>query len=620
MKMILMMMNVKEDLTTCLIPQHLILLAIVVAWLGLNDAVLLAQEQEGSPSKQVQKSKESASDWTLDTIFPDDRVLNVEITVDPDDWNTIRFQSRDLRKEFAPERRLAPIEGPYTYVSAKFVIDGVEFPNVGLRKKGLLGSNNPARPSLKIKLDYTDKSAEIDGLSILTLNNNNQDVTLMSQFMGYRLFNQAGSPAPRCAYAQVKVNGENLGVYCHVESARKPLTKRGFDTSKGTLFEGTAVDFNVGWEGSLDRKFGSEKKGRKKLKKLIEAIELPPGKPILRANAMGAALVPTNGDLGTDWTLPDFDDSSWIQGRNGAGYERQSGFEESISEEFDFNEQMQDGATSIYLRLPFNMEDLSAVDWEHLKLLVKYDDGFVAVLNGERILSVNAPQDPQWDSTAGEGQDDRTGQKFQIFDIAEHKDKFRTGKNVLAIHAMNVSDQSSDMLIQAQIETNDHVAGEDIPKVVEMDDFYKFWAMEGLLGWWDGYSANRNNYFVFLNPKTDKLHFMPWGADAMFEKYSRISRVRKPISVKTRGILVNTLYQTETGREQYRKALLDLLENHWDEDALLKEVDRLEKLASPYMCREQERRFRPDQIRKFIETRREEIMEEIKDGMPFENK
>ena len=63
-------------------------------------------------------------------------------------------------------------------------IDGVSFPEVGLRKKGFLGSLNAFRPSLKIKLNHVDKKASIKGLTNLTLNNNQQDHSLVSQFMG----------------------------------------------------------------------------------------------------------------------------------------------------------------------------------------------------------------------------------------------------------------------------------------------------------------------------------------------------------------------------------------------------------------------------------------------------
>ncbi len=44
----------------------------------------------------------------------------------------------------------------------------------------------------------------------------------------------------------------------------------------------------------------------------------------------------------------------------------------------------------------------------------------------------------------------------------------------------------------------------------------KFWAIESLIGFWDGYTQNQNNYFDYENPKNGKIYFMPWGADGCF--------------------------------------------------------------------------------------------------------
>jgi len=229
----------------------------------------------------------AAKELTLDDIFPADRVLDVQITVDEKDWDTIRYQSRDFESALHESRKVKPPENPYTYVDASVTIDGVEFPKVGLRKKGFLGSLNTTRPSLKIKLNHIDKKVGIDGLTNLTLNNNQQDGSLVSQFMGYALFNAAGSPAPRCAYARVTVNGENLGVYSHVERVRNNLLKRGFGTDKGVLYEATLVDFHKGWEGSFERKTGGDKTGRAKIKQLIKVLEVEHAAGLLKSDDEG---------------------------------------------------------------------------------------------------------------------------------------------------------------------------------------------------------------------------------------------------------------------------------------------------------------------------------------------
>ena len=172
-------------------------------------------------------------------------------------------------------RQFKPMASPYTYVEAMVSIDGVIFPKIGLRKKGFIGSLSHTRPSLKIKLNHVDKEGGIEGLTNLTLNNNKQDTSLMSQFMGYALFNAIGSPAPRCAYAKVTVNGENLGIYSHVETVRPPLLKRAFGNSKGPLYEGTVVDFYEDWENSFEHKRGDDGRGRAHINALIDLLADP---------------------------------------------------------------------------------------------------------------------------------------------------------------------------------------------------------------------------------------------------------------------------------------------------------------------------------------------------------
>ena len=175
----------------------------------------------------------------IDDLFPHDQVLDVQITIDSKDWDSIRHQSRNFFEALNESRQHAPIDHPYTYFEASVLIDGVEFPQVGIRKKGFIGSQNSTRPSIKVKLNHVDKEGQIDGLTNLTFNNNQQDVSLISQFMGYGLFNSAGIPAPRCAYANVTVNGQDLGIYAHVERIHRPFLKREFGNDDCVLYEGT---------------------------------------------------------------------------------------------------------------------------------------------------------------------------------------------------------------------------------------------------------------------------------------------------------------------------------------------------------------------------------------------
>ena len=180
--------------------------------------------------------------------------------------------------------------------------------------------------------------------------------------------------------------------------------------------------------------------------------------------------------------------------------------------------------------------------------------------------------------------------------------------------------------------------GEDmesaISELVDLNSFYTYWAVEGLLGFWDGYSGNNNNFFMYLNPGTDRFHFIPWGADSLFTKHSKLEHQydpRAPISVKTQGLVAHKLYQLQSGRERYASAINDILDNHWNESEMLSTIDHIEEMVTPHLIQQQ--RFIGDEekwkgrgksfadaleeTRQFIRQRRADVTKEIADGMPI---
>ena len=553
----------------------------------------------------------AATPLKLDDLFPADRVLEVQITIAKSDWNSLRRQNRDRRT--IGNHRSAPIPSPFTYFDAQVTIEGVTYPKVGLRKKGFLGSLSNSRPSLKVKLNHVDLEERLGGLSTLTFNNNKQDNGLISQYLSYSIFNSAGSPAPRSAFARVTVNGVNLGIYTHVETVRKPLLQREFGTDKGTLYEGTIVDFNPGWENSFELKTGDDAPGRHKITQVIHALQGEDGKPIVDYNAEAKAWVPRNPTHDLIWTHLDYDDSHWKTGAGGAGYETQSGYQNLIHPSFNFRKSLNRRRASVYLRLPFEIQNLPALKRSgSLALRVRYDDGFVAYLNGKRVTSANAPRTPKWNSLATSNADDGAAKAYLPFDIAEHANLLREGKNVLAIQGLNVSN-SSDMLIAASLRQQTQTVEQLLAQHLDMEAFYKFWAIEGLLGFWDGYSGNRNNFFCYRHPDNEKLYFLPWGADSLFTNESLVHDLRgKPKSVKIYGAIARHLWSTTSGRQQYARTIKQILDQHWNEDALLSEADRLAKILAPHVHSEQRRFDRKlAQIKQFIRNRRQEVTQEL---------
>ena len=168
---------------------------------------------------------------------------------------------------------------------------------------------------------------------------------------------------------------------------------------------------------------------------------------LLRTGAVVRALVPRDGSEGDSWSEADFDDSAWLSGTTGVGYEAGVGFADEIS--LDLVDAMRNVHPGVYLRIPFG--GANAADFQNLSLRMKYDDGFVAYLNGVRIAARNAPGLAVWDSQATGSHSDRQALVFEDIDITTHRNLLSSTGNVLAIHGLNLGAGSSDFLIVPEI-------------------------------------------------------------------------------------------------------------------------------------------------------------------------
>ncbi len=102
-----------------------------------------------------------------------------------------------------------------------------------------------------------------------------------------------------------------------------------------------------------------------------------------------------------------------------------------------------------YVRIPFTVTDPAA--FNTLQLLMRYDDGFVAYLNGHQIASANAPATPVWNSTATQRHLDPQAVQWQQFNVGAAQSYLQAGNNVLAIQALNITKTNTDFLMQAQL-------------------------------------------------------------------------------------------------------------------------------------------------------------------------
>ncbi len=162
-------------------------------------------------------------------------------------------------------------------------------------------------------------------------------------------------------------------------------------------------------------------------------------------------LIPTASDppAGLGWTLSGFIDTAWMPGTTGVGYDRVTSYDPHISLNLDAT--MDGENTSAYLRIEFELADASIYDVLNLKM--KYDDGFIAYLNGVEIASDNPPlTNPVWNSESNGDHPDSEAVNFVNFPVSDHVGDLVTGTNVLAIHGLNGDIGSSDFLITPELQ------------------------------------------------------------------------------------------------------------------------------------------------------------------------
>src|SRR5436190_2501127 len=131
-----------------------------------------------------------------------------------------------------------------------------------------------------------------------------------------------------------------------------------------------------------------------------------------------------------------------------------------------------------YIRLPFNVADPAA--FSSLTLRMKYDDGFVAYLNGVEVARRNAPATPQWNSAATTSRVTSNVLVFEDIDLTSRVGLLQAGSNVVAFQGLNVSAADTDFLIRAELVENkvlglsEHYFATPTPGAFNSSDYFAF--------------------------------------------------------------------------------------------------------------------------------------------------
>jgi spore coat protein H len=111
-----------------------------------------------------------------------------------------------------------------------------------------------------------------------------------------------------------------------------------------------------------------------------------------------------------------------------------------------------------------------------------------------------------------------------------------------------------------------------LEKVLDLDKFITFAAIENLLVHWDGYSLNCNNYRLYHDPKSDKFAFIPHGMDQLFGQHNSPEISLTP---NYKGMLARAMLSIPQVRMRYFNRVEELFKDAFQPEALLARVDKL---------------------------------------------
>lgn len=149
-----------------------------------------------------------------------------------------------------------------------------------------------------------------------------------------------------------------------------------------------------------------------------------------------------------------------------------------------------------------------------------------------------------------------------------------------AIERMEGDNPLDDLkaLAGAVLETNANVRLEKMGKILNVERFISFMAMEVILAHWDGYTMNRHNYRIYSDPGTGLMTFLPHDLDQLMR------RVKQGFMLSPRGLVAQAVMNTPELRARYQQRVGWLVTNVFVVSRLTSRVDRAVAAVLPVIA------------------------------------
>ncbi|MBN1670803.1 MAG: lamin tail domain-containing protein, partial [Kiritimatiellae bacterium] len=158
-------------------------------------------------------------------------------------------------------------------------------------------------------------------------------------------------------------------------------------------------------------------------------------------------------DLGAGWRAASYDDGAWRDGNAPLGFAYPD-----VDTEVSYGEDPNNKPITTYFRKRFTL-GASPSSVTQLTLKARYDDGFVAWLNGQEIARRSMPGGTVSYGTVATSHD---AADYETIDLLAQKDRLVTGSNVLAVEVHQSGPGSSDLFMDMELT---HAAAASNPRI-----------------------------------------------------------------------------------------------------------------------------------------------------------
>lgn len=183
-------------------------------------------------------------------------------------------------------------------------------------------------------------------------------------------------------------------------------------------------------------------------------------------------------------------------------------------------------------------------------------------------------------------------------------------------------DRTPILKVTDAVQVNEGDLEQELSKVLNIDRFITFWALEVLLEHTDGYNANCNNFYVYFNPNDDnRVHVIPWGMNYAqpIVQLDTLTEQNNPLNGYLKSELARRLSRMPKFNQQFISELQRLLYEVWDEEYLIAMVDEMAVQVQSAQD-DPDYELHIEELKSWIWGRRDQVELMIEQGLPQGNK